>query len=69
MRDPIVESVREAREEHAKKFNYNLHDICEDLRSKQKDCGHKVVSLPPKRIAKASSSQANIAVQVRFEKE
>ena len=30
-----------------------MHDICEDLRSKQKDCGHKVVSLPPKRIFKA----------------
>lgn len=56
MRDPIVESVREAREEHAKKFDYDLHKICEDLRSKQKDCGHRVVSLPPKRIPKATGS-------------
>lgn len=56
MRDPIVETVREAREEHAKKFNYNMHEICEDLRSKQKDCGHKVVSLPPKHITKATGS-------------
>ena len=56
MRDPIVETVRDAREEHAKKFNYNLHEICEDLRSKQKDCGHKVVSLPPKNITKATGS-------------
>jgi hypothetical protein len=56
MKDPIVESVREAREEHAKKFNYNLHEICEDLQSKQKDCGHKVVSLRPKRITKAPRS-------------
>ena len=56
MKDPIVKSVREAREEHAKKFNYNLHEICKDLRSKQKDSGHKVVSLPPKRITKATDS-------------
>ena len=56
MRDPIVETVREAREEHAKKFNYDLHEICEDLRSKQKDCGHKVISLPPKHITKATGS-------------
>lgn len=56
MGDPIVESVREARDEHAKKFNYSVHEICEDLRSKQKTCGHKVVSLPPKRIIKATGS-------------
>ncbi len=56
MKDPIVESVREAREEHAKKFNYDLHEICEDLRSKQKDCGHKVVAFPPIRIIKATGS-------------
>jgi hypothetical protein len=56
MKDPIVESVRKARQEHAEKFNYNLHEICEDLRSKQKDCGHEVVSLPPKRITKATGS-------------
>jgi len=56
MRDPIVEAVRDAREEHAKKFNYDLHEICKDLRSRQKDCGHKVVSLSPKRITKATGS-------------
>lgn len=56
MRDPIVESVRQARDEHAKKFNYNLHEICEDLRSKQKDCGHKIVSFPPKRNTKRTGS-------------
>lgn len=56
MKDPIVESVREAREDHAKQFNYNLHAICEDLRFKQKDCGHKIVSFPPKRITKVTGS-------------
>jgi len=39
-----------------KDINYNLHEICEDLRSKQKDCGHEVVSLPPKRFAKSTGS-------------
>ena len=56
MKDLIVESVREAREERAKKLNYNLHEICEDLHSKQKDSGHKVVSLPPKHITKTTGS-------------
>jgi hypothetical protein len=29
--DPIVREVRKFREEHAKKFNYNLRSIYEDL--------------------------------------
>ena len=32
MIDPIVEEVRKYRDEHARKFNYNLDMICEDLR-------------------------------------
>ena len=34
MIDPIVEEVRKYRDEHARKFNYNLDLICEDLRSR-----------------------------------
>ena len=32
MIDPIVEEVRKHRDEHARKFNYDLNLICEDLR-------------------------------------
>ena len=32
MTDPIVEEVRKYRDEHARKFNYDLNRICEDFR-------------------------------------
>jgi hypothetical protein len=53
-KDPIVEDIRKIREAHAAKFNYNLKAICADLKKKEKDCGHRVVSLPPKRLLKAT---------------
>ena len=57
MKDPIVEEVRKVRNAHAAKFNFDLHAICEDLRKKEKDCGHPVISLPPKKpLLKATVS-------------
>ena len=44
--DPIVEEIHRIRDEYAKKFNYDLHAICEDLREKQSTSGRKVVSRP-----------------------
>ncbi len=46
--DPIVEEVRKARNEYAKKFDYDLDAICRDLQEKQEQPGKKVVSFPPK---------------------
>lgn len=43
--DEIVEEVREAREKHAAKFNYDISAICADIRKKQTDSGRTVVSL------------------------
>ena len=34
--DPIVEEVRKVRNEHAKKFNYNLQAIAADLQKQQR---------------------------------
>jgi ribosomal protein S13 len=34
MNDPIVEEVRRYRDEHARKFDYNLDRICQDFRQK-----------------------------------
>ena len=42
MNDPIVEEVRKYRNEHAKRFNYDLDAICADLKRHQ--------SLHPQRI-------------------
>lgn len=47
--DPVVEEIHSIREEHAKRFNYDLHAICEDFRKKQSSSGHKIVSRQPRR--------------------
>ncbi len=50
MKDTIVEEVRKAREEHAKKFNYSLKAIVADIRRQQEESGREFVSFPAKRI-------------------
>ena len=47
--DPIVEEVRKVRNEHAKKFNYDLEAIVADLKIRQKATKRKYVTLPPKK--------------------
>jgi hypothetical protein len=54
--DPIVDEVRKAREAHAAKFNYDLLAICGDLRKKEKESGHPVVSRQPKLRLKPTGS-------------
>ena len=46
MIDPIVQEVRDSRQEYTNKFNEDLEAICADLRSIQKNSGHKLVTLP-----------------------
>jgi hypothetical protein len=48
MKDPIVEEVRKARQDHAKQFNHDLTAICADLKKIEKECENRLVSLPPK---------------------
>jgi hypothetical protein len=55
-KDPIVEEVRQARNAHAAKFNYDLKAICKDLKTKETDCDHPLVSFPPKRLSKVTRS-------------
>lgn len=50
--DPIVDEVRQARDDYAKKFDYDLDAICEDLQRKQEQPGKQVVEFPPKHFAK-----------------
>jgi hypothetical protein len=49
-KDPIVEEVRRIRHEHATKFNYNIHEICEDMRRRERESGRTYLTLPPRRI-------------------
>ncbi len=52
MKDPINEEIHKYREEHARKFHFDLRAICEDLRAMQQSANLKVVRLPPKRVTK-----------------
>jgi hypothetical protein len=54
--DPIVDEVRKVREAHAAKLNYDLAAICADLKKKEKDSGHAVVSRPAKLRLKSTGS-------------
>lgn len=50
MKDPIVAEVRRHRMEHAKRFNFDLALICEDLREKEAELGDRLVQPRPKRL-------------------
>jgi hypothetical protein len=50
MTDPIVEEVRAARLAHAQSLNHDLAAICADLKRIERECGHQVISLPPRRL-------------------
>ncbi len=58
MKDPINEEIHKYREEHARKFNFDLRAICADLRTLQQSANLKVVRLPPKKIRPRSRSKA-----------
>jgi len=53
---PIVEEIRKARKAYAARFGYELRAICTDLKRKERDCGHPIVSYPPKRRLEATGS-------------
>jgi len=48
--DPIVEEVRRIKEAHAARYNYDIRAMANALREQQKRSGHKVVSLPRRRV-------------------
>lgn len=48
MNNPLINDVRRVRDEHSRKFNYDLAAICADIREHQKTCGHPVVTLRAK---------------------
>lgn len=47
MKDEIVNQVREAREQQAAKFDYDLRTIIAEARRRQKSSGRKVASFSP----------------------
>lgn len=63
MKDPIVEEVRRARQDHAKQFNHDLVAICRDLKRIESVSGHTLLSLPPKLLTKASNRPRSSATE------
>ena len=45
MKDEVVSQVRQAREQNAAKFNYELKAIVADARKRQKKTEHRVVKI------------------------
>ena len=48
--DPIVQEVRQWRDQLAERFNYDLDAICRYLNEQQEKSGRKAVVLPPKPV-------------------
>lgn len=42
--DEIVDEVRQVREKHAAKFDYDISAICKDIRLRQSKSGRRIVS-------------------------
>jgi hypothetical protein len=49
-KDPIVQNVRKAGEELAKKANYDLHIFFQNLRNNENKQKHKIVSRVKKEV-------------------
>ena len=54
--DCIIAEVRQARDELAKRFNYDLHAMIQDARERQAASGRRVVTLPPRPVRRATST-------------
>ena len=57
--DPIVEDVRKARDEHAKKFRYDLEAIFQDLKAREKESGKRFSRFPPRPVTPAKSDRSS----------
>jgi hypothetical protein len=49
--DPILDEIRRIRDEHAARFDYDMHRICEDIREHEKTSRLKFVTPEPRRPA------------------
>jgi hypothetical protein len=56
--DPILAEIRQVREAFANKFSGDVRAMMNDIRRRQGQSGHPVVSRPPKRIDQAPVAAA-----------
>jgi len=57
-KDSVVEQVREARQEYAKRFDYDVDRIYRDLKKRETNSGRNAICLPPRR-AKSPTRKGN----------
>lgn len=53
MNDPIVEEVRRVREQHARKFQFNVKKIAAAAQVRERASGRKIVSLASRPLAQS----------------
>lgn len=46
--DPIIAEVRQAREQHAARFHFDLQAIYQDLKEQETSGGRQLVAFPPR---------------------
>jgi hypothetical protein len=56
LEEPIVEEIRNLRQEHAARFSYDLDAIYQDLKAKEVASRRVVVSRPPRLHLKATGT-------------
>ncbi|MGZ0169134.1 MAG: hypothetical protein ACKVHE_06240 [Planctomycetales bacterium] len=58
--DPIVDEVRAARDKHAAQFNYDIHEIFQNVRTQQQSSGRQYVRYPARPATAASPETPTI---------
>ncbi len=53
--DPIIDEIRQVRETHAARFNYDLRAIYHDLKKQEKQSHRTFITSPPRHIQPADS--------------
>ena len=51
--DPIVDEIRQARHDHAAKFDNDLSAIVADIRRLEKESGRNYIKFPPRLLSKS----------------
>ena len=70
MKDPIVTEIHRHREERARRFNYDLRAMGEDLANRQWESGHKIIgwNAKRKRMVEMKHSQTDRAESLALRK-
>lgn len=57
--DPIIAEIRKIRDRLAAKFNYNIEAILRDAQTRERESGHEIVKLKPRRPKHAQHRRAS----------